>query len=126
MKLNYKKLDGILPAVIQNARTGRVLMVGFMNDEAFRRTVESGRVVFYSRTRRRLWTKGETSGHFLTVREISADCDEDSLLVQVDPVGPGVCHEGYESCFHWQLKGSDWVQSEGPVFDPKSVYGSVK
>jgi phosphoribosyl-AMP cyclohydrolase len=83
-------------------------------------------VVFYSRTRRRLWTKGETSGHFLTVREISADCDEDSLLIKVDPVGPGVCHEGYESCFHWRLNGTNWAQGEDPTFDPKSVYGSVK
>jgi len=126
MKLNYEKLGGILPAVIQNAETGRVLMVGFMNEEAFRQTVESGRVVFYSRTRRRLWTKGETSGHFLTVRDISADCDEDSLLIKVDPVGPGVCHEGYESCFHWQLRGADWVEGENPTFNPESVYGSAK
>lgn len=126
MKLNYKKLDGILPAVIQDAKSGRVLMVGFMDAEAFRQTVESGRVVFYSRTRQRLWTKGETSGHFLNVREISADCDEDSLLIKVDPVGPGVCHEGYASCFHWRLDGSNWVQGENPTFDPKSVYGSAK
>ncbi len=126
MKLNYKKLDGILPAVIQNAETGRVLMVGFMNEQAFQQTVESGRVVFYSRTRQRLWTKGETSGHFLTVREISADCDEDSLLIKVDPSGPGVCHQGYESCFHWQLNGTEWVGGEKPAFDPKSVYGSAK
>ncbi len=126
MKLDYEKLDGILPAVIQNAATGRVLMVGFMNDEAFRQTVESGRVAFYSRTRQRLWTKGETSGHFLIVREISTDCDEDSLLIKVDPVGPGVCHQGYESCFHWRLNGADWIEGEKSTFDPKSVYRGVK
>jgi phosphoribosyl-AMP cyclohydrolase len=126
MKLNYEKLDGILPAVIQNASTCRVLMVGFMDAEAFRQTVETGRVVFYSRTRRRLWTKGETSGHFLMVREISADCDEDTVLIKVDPVGPGVCHEGYESCFHRRLNGANWVDGENPTFDPKSVYGSRK
>jgi len=126
MKLDYKKLHGILPAVIQNAGTGRVLMVGFMNEEAFRQTVESGRVVFFSRTRGRLWTKGETSGHFLTVREISTDCDEDSLLIKVDPAGPGVCHEGYESCFHWRLNGADWVEGEKPTFDPRAVYRNAK
>ena len=96
--LDWAKGDGLLPAVIQHARSGRVLMLGFMNETALRRTLESGRVVFFSRTRQELWTKGETSGHFLEVVEVSTDCDRDTLLVLAEPLGP-TCHKGTESCF---------------------------
>src|SRR5271165_4104050 len=99
MELDFSKLDGLVAAVIQGATSGRVLMVGFMNDEAFRKTVETGYAVFYSRSRNKLWLKGETSGHRLVVKEISTDCDRDAVLLKVDALGPGVCHEGYESCF---------------------------
>ena len=123
-QLDFKKLDGLLPAVVQDAATGRVLMVGFMNDEAFRRTVESGAVTFYSRSRNKLWMKGETSGHKLVVKEIQTDCDVDSVLVKVEAIGPGVCHEGYESCFFRSLSGGEWKVTEERTYDPKSVYGS--
>lgn len=126
MNLNYSKLNGVLPAVIQDATTRRVLMVGFMNEEAFRRTVETGSVTFFSRARQALWVKGETSGHRLVVREIATDCDQDCVLVQVDPVGPGVCHEGYESCFYRKLDGDRWMESEARAFDPGAVYGGGK
>ena len=123
MEIDFSKSDGLVPAVVQDYRSGRVLMVGYMNDEAFRRTVESGYATFYSRSRGKLWLKGETSGHRLVVKEISTDCDQDALLVRVDPRGPGVCHNGYESCFYRRLKNGKWVESEPRTFDPTEVYG---
>ena len=96
--LAWAKGSGLLPAVIQHARTGAVLMVGYMNREALRRTLEEGRVVFFSRTRDRLWEKGETSGHSLNVVSVTPDCDLDTLLVLADPTGP-VCHQGTPTCF---------------------------
>lgn len=96
--LAWDKGDGLLPAVVQHARTGQVLMLAFMNQEALRLTLSTGRAVFYSRTRARLWTKGETSGHYLNVVDVSVDCDADSILVLADPLGP-TCHKGTESCF---------------------------
>ena len=122
--LDYSKFDGLLPAVVQDATTNRVLMVGFMNDEAFKKTVETGNVTFYSRSRNKLWTKGETSGHTLVVKEISTDCDVDTVLVKVDALGPGVCHEGYESCFFRTLKDGEWVVTDKQAYDPKAVYGN--
>jgi len=96
--LDWSKGGGLVPAIVQHARTGRVLMLGYMNDAALRQTLASGRVVFYSRSREMLWIKGETSGHFLNVVDVSTDCDADALLVLADPVGP-TCHKGTESCF---------------------------
>ena len=97
MELNFKD-NGLLPAVIQDATTGDVLMVGYMNEEAVRRTRESGVVWFYSRSRQAMWQKGETSGNVLRVRGIWTDCDQDTVLVKADPVGP-TCHTGERSCF---------------------------
>jgi phosphoribosyl-ATP pyrophosphohydrolase/phosphoribosyl-AMP cyclohydrolase len=96
--LDWSKGDGLLPAIVQHARTGRVLMLGYMNDMALRETLTGGRVVFFSRSRQSLWTKGETSGHFLDVVDVSTDCDSDAILVLADPLGP-TCHKGTESCF---------------------------
>jgi phosphoribosyl-AMP cyclohydrolase len=126
MKVDFDKLGGLVPAVVQDHSTGRVLMVGFMNEEAFRLTVESGFATFYSRSRNKLWLKGETSGHRLVVKEISTDCDLDTLLVRVEAQGPGVCHEGYQSCFFRTLKDGEWVVSESRAYDPAQVYGSTK
>ncbi len=123
MKLDFAKLGGLVPAVVQDQATGRVLMVGFMNDDAFRKTVETGYATFYSRSRNKLWTKGETSGHRLVVKEISTDCDQDSLVVTVEPIGSGVCHEGYRSCFYRKLKDGEWVVTEQRSFDPSLAYG---
>ncbi len=96
--LDWSKGDGLLPAIIQHARTGRVLMLGYMSEDSLRDTLESGRVVFFSRSRQQLWTKGETSGNFLNVVNVSTDCDHDAILVTADPLGP-TCHLGSESCF---------------------------
>lgn len=93
-----KDCAGLIPAIIQDNNTRQVLMLGYMNEEAFNKTVAEGRVTFYSRTKNRLWTKGETSGNFLYVKSIAVDCDRDTLLIRVDPVGP-VCHTGTETCF---------------------------
>src|SRR5919205_3801567 len=113
-----ERWEGVAPAVIQDAASGRVLMVGFMNDEAFRRTVETGFATFFSRSRNKLWLKGESSGHRLVVKEIATDCDQDSVLVKVEALGPGVCHEGYESCFFRSLKQGEWVVTEPKTYDP--------
>ena len=126
MNLDFQKSDGLITAVIQDHLTGRVLMVGYMNEEAFRATVATGFATFYSRSRRKLWLKGESSGHRLAVKEISTDCDLDAVLVKVEALGPGVCHAGYESCFYRTLTGGEWVESEKPTYDPKAVYGGSK
>ncbi|MEO5719973.1 MAG: phosphoribosyl-AMP cyclohydrolase [Chthoniobacterales bacterium] len=122
MQLDFSKLDGLLPAVVQDAATGRVLMLGYMNEAAFRQTAESGSVTFFSRSRNKLWVKGGTSGHRLIVKEIRTDCDRDCVLVQVEALGPGVCHEGYVSCFFRRLEGTEWQEAEPRTFDPKAVY----
>jgi phosphoribosyl-AMP cyclohydrolase len=124
MELDFTKLNGLITAVVQDYKTDRVLMVGFMNDEAFRKTVETGFVTFFSRSRNKLWLKGETSGHRLVVKEIATDCDRDALLIKAESLGPGVCHEGYESCFFRRLDSGRWVESEPRAYDPASVYGS--
>jgi phosphoribosyl-AMP cyclohydrolase len=124
MELDYTKINGMVAAVIQDWKTGRVLMVGFMNDEAFKKTVETGFATFYSRSRNKLWLKGETSGHKLVVKEISTDCDRDAVLVKVEALGPGVCHEGYESCFFRKLEGKEWKVSEPQTYNPNAVYGN--
>jgi phosphoribosyl-AMP cyclohydrolase len=126
MNLDFKKLDGLLPAVVQDAASNRVLMVGFMNEEAWRKTLESGNVTFYSRTRNRLWMKGESSGHVLRVIEISTDCDDDTLLIKVEALGPGVCHNGFQSCFYKSWKDGQWVETEQRTYDPAAVYGGSK
>lgn len=123
MDLNFEKLGGLVPAIVQDHRSGRVLMVGFMNAEAFRRTVESGQATFYSRSRGGLWLKGETSGHRLLVKEIYTDCDHDAVLLKVEVLGPGVCHEGYESCFFRRLEEGRWQEAEPRCYDPAGVYG---
>jgi phosphoribosyl-AMP cyclohydrolase len=123
MDLDFKKMDGLVTAVIQDYTSGRVLMVGFMNEEAFRKTVETGFATFFSRSRKKLWLKGESSGHRLIVKDISTDCDRDALLVRVEALGPGVCHEGYESCFARRLENGQWVVREARTYDPETVYG---
>lgn len=123
MNLDFNKLSGLIPAVIQDEVTKRVLMVGFMNEAAFTKTVETGYVTFFSRTRNKLWTKGETSGHKLVVKQIQKDCDSDTLLVLVKALGPGVCHLGYNSCFFRTLEKGEWVVTEPRTFDPDAVYG---
>jgi phosphoribosyl-AMP cyclohydrolase len=123
MNLDFEKSGGLITAVIQDHSSGRVLMVGFMNEEAFRKTVESGFATFWSRSRQKLWLKGESSGHRLLVKEIAVDCDRDAVLVKVEAQGPGVCHEGYESCFFRRLDSGVWKVVDQRTYDPKAVYG---
>ncbi len=126
MQLDFSKLDGLVPAVIQDHLSGRVLMDGFMNEEAFRATATAGYVTFFSRSRQKLWLKGESSGHRLLVKEIRTDCDEDCVLVKAEAQGPGVCHEGYASCFFRRLDHGEWSDAERKTFDPEIVYGAGK
>jgi len=121
MELKYQ--DGLIPAIIQDKHTGKVLMLGYMNKEAYEQTLKTGSVTFYSRSRKKLWTKGETSGHRLQLREIRVDCDQDALLLQVELAGPGCCHMGYRSCFFRKLttQGEEIILRR--EFDPAKVYG---
>jgi len=122
MELDFEKTDGLIPVVVQDAGDQRVLMVGFMNEEAWKKTVETGKATFWSRSRNELWTKGGSSGHYLAVKEIQTDCDQDTLLIKAESLGPGVCHNGYRSCFYRRLTDGVWQESEQPTYDPKAVY----
>jgi phosphoribosyl-ATP pyrophosphohydrolase/phosphoribosyl-AMP cyclohydrolase len=105
-QIDFNKMDGLVPAIIQDAETQHVLMLGFMNKEALAKTQEIGKVTFYSRTKNRLWTKGEESGNFLNVVSMAVDCDDDTLLIKVNPVGP-VCHKGTDTCFDETNSGTE-------------------
>jgi phosphoribosyl-AMP cyclohydrolase len=123
VEIAFQKSGGLVPAIIQDSSTGQVLMLGFMNDEAFAETRRTGEAVFFSRSRNRLWRKGESSGHFLRVKEIRIDCDADALLLRVEPLGPGVCHEGYRSCFFRRIEDSGAARVvDEQTFDPAKVY----
>ena len=122
MKLDFDKLHGLIPAVIQDATDGEVLMVGFMNQEAFEKTVETGQVTFFSRTQNKLWTKGATSGHYLLTEEIRVDCDEDTVVIRAKALGPGVCHNGFRTCFYRRFEGGEWRQCAERTYDPGVVY----
>jgi phosphoribosyl-AMP cyclohydrolase len=122
LNLDFSKLDGLLPAVVQDHQDGRVLMLGFMNEESFRKTVETGKVTFFSRSRNELWTKGGRSGHYLLVKDIQVDCDLDSVLILAEALGPGVCHNGFRSCFYRRVDGGEWQEFEERTYDPGAVY----
>jgi phosphoribosyl-AMP cyclohydrolase len=124
MGVNFR--DSLVPAIVQQAHTREVLMLGYMNSEAYQRTLESGYVTFFSRSRQKLWTKGEASGHRLKVQEIRVDCDGDALLIQAELTGPGCCHLGYRSCFFRKVtrEGEEIILSR--EFDPEAVYGDTK
>ncbi|MGB8473616.1 MAG: phosphoribosyl-AMP cyclohydrolase [Candidatus Acidiferrum sp.] len=121
--IDFDKAGGLVPAIIQDHLSGDVLMLGFMNSVSLAETQRSGEVVFFSRSRNKLWKKGESSGHILKVRELRIDCDADALLVRVEALGPGVCHEGYRSCFFRRLDsgGSATIIAE-KTFDPSTIY----
>jgi phosphoribosyl-AMP cyclohydrolase len=123
VNLDFGKAGGLVPAIIQNHQSGEVLMLGFMNAQALAETQRSREVVFFSRSRNKLWKKGESSGHVLKVLEVLFDCDADALLLRVDPVGPGICHEGYRSCFFRRLEpAGDITLVAEKTFDPSTVY----
>jgi phosphoribosyl-AMP cyclohydrolase len=111
--------DRLIPAIVQDIRTGEVLMLAYMNDEAIKKTIETGRAHYWSRSRKKLWLKGESSGHFQIVSEIRIDCDEDAILLLVEQEG-GACHAGYISCFYRTINGKVIGKK---VFEPQEVYG---
>jgi phosphoribosyl-AMP cyclohydrolase len=119
----FSGADGLVTVVAQDVATGQVLMLAHMNREAWEETLASGRAVYFSRSRRRLWRKGEESGNVQHVREIFVDCDGDAVLLKVEQVGGAACHEGYPSCFFRQVTPSGLKLVAERVFDPKSVYG---
>ena len=121
--LDFNKLNnGLIPAIIQDDQSGNVLMLGFMNREAWEKTLSSGKATFFSRTRQTLWVKGETSGHVQIVKEIRIDCDNDSVLLKVEQRGGAACHTGHESCFFKKIENGEVKIIGKQVFDPKEVY----
>ena len=122
MTIDFDKAGGLVPAIAQDADTGEVLMLAWMNAEAFSETVRTGRACYFSRSRGRLWRKGEESGHVQEVRGIYIDCDADTVLLKVKQIGGAACHEGYKSCFFRQVEGEELRVIAERVFDPKAVY----
>jgi phosphoribosyl-AMP cyclohydrolase len=122
MMIDFDKAGGLVPAIAQDATTGQVLMLAWMNREAYEETVQTRRACYYSRSRARLWRKGEESGHVQEVRQILVDCDADTILLKVDQIGGAACHEGYASCFFRQVDGDQVRVVENRVFNPGEVY----
>ena len=120
--LDFDKTGGLIPAIVQDADTGDVLMLAYMNREAWEATQKTGKATFYSRSRNALWVKGETSGHVQEVREIRIDCDADTVLLKVVQIGGAACHTGHRSCFYTRIDDGVATVTGTPVFDPKEVY----
>ncbi len=120
--LDFDKLNGLVPAIVQDHLSGEVLMVGFMNREAWEKTLATGRATFFSRTRQTLWTKGSTSGNVQVVKEIRIDCDDDTVLLKVEQVGGAACHTGHRSCFYKKVEKNGVKIVGKPLFDPEEVY----
>lgn len=120
-----KDSNGLLPAIVQDYQTGEVLMLAYINQLAWEKTLETGKAHFWSRSRNSLWLKGETSGHVQLIKEILVDCDEDTVVFKVDQLGGAACHTGYRSCFFRKVSGDELIVHETErVFDPKAVYGA--
>ena len=122
MLIDFDKLGGMVPVIAQDDTTGDVLMLEYMNREAFEETLRAGRVCYFSRSRNRLWRKGEESGHVQELKSIYFDCDADTILVKVNQIGGAACHEGYRSCFFRRIDGDQVTVVGKRVFDPKQVY----
>jgi phosphoribosyl-AMP cyclohydrolase len=122
LKPDFSKHGGLLPAIVQHAGTGKVLMLAYMNELAWEKTIETGTAHYWSRSRQRLWLKGEESGHTQLVKEIFLDCDLDTILLKVEQRGGAACHVGYESCFYRRYDRGQLIEVEQPVFDPEEVY----
>ncbi len=122
IKLDFKKSNGLIPAIIQDYKSGEVLMLGFISPESWEKSLDDGEVVYFSRTRERLWKKGETSGHVQKIKEIYVDCDSDAILIKVDQIGGAACHTGHRSCFYRRVSGDKLIEEGDLIFDPKEVY----
>ena len=124
-QLDFEKCGGLIPAIVQDFETGMVLMLAYMNKEAWEETITTGRGCYYSRSRNKLWRKGESSGNVQEVKEILIDCDNDTVVLKVNQIGKAACHTGHESCFFRKLQ-ADGISTEeisAPLFDPDQVYG---
>ena len=122
IKLDFNKMDGLVPAIVQDYETGEVLMLAYVNKEAWNATLSTGKATYFSRSRQALWIKGETSGNRQLVREIRIDCDDDTVLLKVEQLGGAACHMGFRSCFHKKVEDECVKVIGKPVFNPKEVY----
>ena len=122
IELNFAKSGGLVPAIVQDYETGEILMLAYMNLEAFNATLSSGKATYYSRSRQTLWVKGETSGNVQMIKEIRIDCDDDTVLLKVEQLGKAACHTGHRSCFYKIVENGDIRIAGKPLFDPKEVY----
>lgn len=123
ISLNFAKTEqGLLPAIAQDFATGEVLMLAYINQQAWKKTLETGKAHYWSRSRGKLWLKGESSGHVQLVKEILVDCDEDTVIFKVEQLGGAACHKGYASCFFRRVEGEELQTIGQPVFDPDQVY----
>ena len=123
LRLDFNKIGGLVPAIVQDYKTGEVLMLAFMNQEAWETTLSTGKATFYSRTRKELWIKGKTSGNMQIVKEVRIDCDDDTVLLKVEQVGSAACHTGHKSCFYKRVGEDGAIKVIGkPLFDPEEVY----
>jgi phosphoribosyl-AMP cyclohydrolase len=122
MNIDFAKSGGLVPAIAQDADTGQVLMLAWMNRDAYEETLRTGRACYFSRSRNKLWRKGEESGHVQEVREVYVDCDADTILLKVKQIGGAACHEGYPSCFFRKVEGDELKVVGERVFDPSKVY----
>ena len=120
--LNFEKMGGLIPAIVQEFKTGEVLMLAYMNREAWEATLSTGKATYFSRSRKSLWVKGETSGHIQKIKEIRIDCDDDTVLLKVEQIGRAACHTGHISCFYRKLENGEVKVTGSPVFNPEEVY----
>ena len=122
IKRDFNKMGGLVPTIVQDYKTGEVLMLAFMNEEAWEATLSTGKATYYSRSRQELWVKGETSGNMQLVKEIRIDCDDDTLLLKVEQIGGAACHTGYRSCFYKKVEGGSIKVVGKPLFNPEEIY----
>ena len=122
IKLEFNKAGGLVPAIVQDYQTGEILMLAYMNLDAFNATLSSGNATYYSRSRQTLWVKGETSGNMQRIKEIRIDCDDDTVLLKVEQLGGAACHTGHRSCFYKKVEDGSIRITEEPIFDPRKVY----
>ena len=123
IRIDFGRGNGLIPAIVQDWKSGEVLMIAYMNEESWDRTLETGKACFWSRSRKKLWLKGETSGNVQVVKEVYLDCDNDALLLKVEQIGGAACHTGYRSCFYRRVADGGLETVGKRVFDPKEVYG---
>ena len=122
IKLDFNKTGGLVPAIVQDFQTGEILMLAYMNPDAFNATLSTGKATYYSRSRQTLWVKGETSGNMQLIKEIRIDCDDDTVLLKVEQLGDAACHTGHRSCFFKKVEDGSIRIMGKPIFDPREVY----